>query len=45
MKSIYVTFEDREFNALKKVKKDMTWHNFILILTKKPIKKNDKKNK
>lgn len=30
MKSINVTFEDREFEDLKKLKGDKPWHDFIL---------------
>lgn len=32
-------FEDRDFNALKKAKKDMTWRDFILTLVKKNARK------
>jgi hypothetical protein len=32
MKSILVTFEDREHRMLKKAKKKMSWHDFILQL-------------
>ena len=33
MKNLNETFEDREFNFLKKVKADKTWREFILELT------------
>jgi len=33
MKSITVVFEDSEFEALLKKKKDLTWRKFILQLT------------
>lgn len=34
MKSINATFEDKEFEALKKVKNKLklTWHDFIMML-------------
>jgi len=34
MKSIYIVFEDKEFEALLKFKKKYTWHDFIMLLTK-----------
>ena len=33
MRSITVVFDDPEFEALKKVKKDLSWHDFIMKLT------------
>lgn len=32
MKKINVYFEDKEFEALKKVKNDLSWHDFIMQL-------------
>ena len=32
MKTINVTFSDKEYEKLSKVKGKMNWHNFILIL-------------
>jgi len=32
MKSIYITFEDKEFKELSKIKGDLSWHDFILKL-------------
>jgi hypothetical protein len=32
MRTINVVFEDKEFKALEKIKKDLTWHDFILTL-------------
>ncbi len=30
MKTINVTFEDTEYDILLKIKKDMSWHDFIM---------------
>jgi len=39
MKSIYVVFETEEYEKLKKVKGELSWHDFILSLAnKKAIK-------
>ena len=35
MKSITVYFEDSEFEDLKNIKLEMTWHDFIMLATKK----------
>jgi predicted CopG family antitoxin len=35
LKSINVTFEDKEYEQLLKVKNDLSWHDFILQLVKK----------
>lgn len=40
MKSITVYFEDMEFEKLKEVKKDNSWHDFIFQLAE-----NDSNNK
>ena len=32
MKSIHVTFEDTEFEDLKRVKGDKSWHDFIVAI-------------
>ena len=34
MRSITIYFEDKEFEALLKIKKKYTWHDFIMLLTK-----------
>ncbi|KKK74584.1 hypothetical protein LCGC14_2882300 [marine sediment metagenome] len=36
MKTINVTFEDAEIEALNKKKGDTSWHDFILQLAEKP---------
>ena len=41
MKRINVYFEDKEFKALKKIKGDLNWHDFILLLLKEGEKDND----
>ena len=41
MKSIYVTFEDKEFGRLLKAKGKLSWRNFILLLAKKKKGKNE----
>jgi len=38
MKSIYVVFEEEEFKMLKKVKKKLSWHDFIMLATKRAPK-------
>jgi len=35
MKAINVHFEDGEFKKLVKIKKDMSWHDFIMYLVEK----------
>jgi len=35
MKTLNETFDDEEFEALKKKKKDQSWKNFILSLLEK----------
>ncbi len=40
MKKINVYFEDYEFKELKEFKKDLSWHDFIMSLTKQE-KKNE----
>ncbi|KKM93832.1 hypothetical protein LCGC14_1204450 [marine sediment metagenome] len=35
MKQIYVHFEDNEFEDLKILKKKRSWHDFIMLLTRK----------
>jgi len=35
MKRLLEFFDDKEFEALKKVKGKTTWHDFIMTLTKK----------
>ena len=42
MKSITVYFEDKEFEELKKAKKDTSWHDFILILLPKEKRKGER---
>ena len=44
MKKINVYFEDKEFEQLKKYKKTLTWHDFIMELTK-PEDKNERTKK
>lgn len=41
MKPINVIFEDSEMEALKKVKGDKTWHDFILELSQKRYSSTD----
>ena len=44
MKSIYVTFEDSEFEQLDNVKGDLTWREFILqFIEPKKVNKWNKK--
>ncbi len=38
MKTINVTFEDKEYESLKDVKGNLNWHDFILILVKENIR-------
>ncbi|GAH72853.1 unnamed protein product [marine sediment metagenome] len=38
MKSIYVVFEEEEFKMLKKAKKKLSWHDFVMLLTKRELK-------
>ena len=38
MKVINVTFDDKEYTALIKVKGDVSWHDFIMQLIKKEVK-------
>jgi len=35
MKSIYVVFEDEEFKTLKKAKKKLSWHDFVMLAVKR----------
>ena len=42
MKTINVYFEDKEYEELKKYKNDLSWHDFIMKLTKP--EKEGKKN-
>lgn len=30
MKSLYVTFDDEEFEQISKDKKDLSWHDYIM---------------
>ena len=44
MKTINETFTDEEYKAIKKVKKKMNWHDFILLLVihaKEAVKRGD----
>jgi len=34
VKSIYETFEDAEYERLRKAKGNQTWHDFIMTLAK-----------
>lgn len=43
MKSITVYFEDSEFEKLKKIKNTMSWHDFIMLATKKNGTNENKK--
>ena len=38
MKTINVTFEEEEFKMLKKIKKKRSWHDFVMLLTKRKLK-------
>jgi predicted CopG family antitoxin len=40
MKTINVTFEDDEFNALLKIKDNRSWRDFILTLVKRDPKES-----
>jgi len=42
MKTITVYFEDKEMEELKKLKKNTTWHNFIMTLVKNKAKGSKK---
>jgi len=44
MKRIYETFEDSEFKRLLKVKKDTSWHNFIMSLAEEEKKPKRDRN-
>lgn len=35
MKSINVTFDDEEYEKLSKVKKEQSWHDLIMGITKR----------
>ena len=35
MKTLHIEFEDKEYDALLEAKKDKTWREFLLSLTKK----------
>ena len=39
MQTINVTFDDAEFAKLSKVKGDMTWHDFIMLLINIKVRK------
>ena len=41
MKSITEKFTDEEFTLLKEVKGDLSWHDFIMTLTKKGGERNN----
>jgi len=44
MKTINETFEDKEFEFLKKQKKELSWHDYIILLSthaSEAIKKGD----
>ncbi|MBU0958220.1 MAG: hypothetical protein KKF56_05420 [Nanoarchaeota archaeon] len=44
MKTINETFEDKEFTLMKKMKKKLSWHDFIILLTQhaqESIKRGD----
>ena len=46
MKTINETFTDTEFNKLKKLKKDLSWHDFIMSMftqCKEAIKRGELK--
>ena len=43
MKTINVTFEDKEFQQLNKIKGDINWREFILQLNNKLKKEVNKK--
>ena len=33
MKTLNITFDNKEYNTLKKIKGDKTWHELIMTLT------------
>jgi predicted CopG family antitoxin len=35
MKNLNITFEDEEFEKLKKAKGELSWHDFVLSLAEK----------
>jgi hypothetical protein len=39
MRTINVVFEDREYDQLNKLKGDLTWHDFLLKLSKEGVPK------
>ena len=42
MKTLNIPLEDKEYEALKENKKDLSWRDYILTLVKKKeVKKND----
>lgn len=41
MKRIYIFFEDEEFEELKRVKKKLSWHDFIMSIIKMEYKLNE----
>jgi len=45
MKSIYVHFEDDEFEKLLEVKKDLSWRNFIISLAEEYTKAFEEEDK
>ena len=38
MKNVNVVFEDSEMEVLEKTKGKLSWHDFIMTLTKKEVK-------
>ena len=42
LKAITVYFDEKEFKELKKVKKDISWHDFILHLIKEDKEDKEK---
>ena len=45
MKTINITFENKEFEQLIKIKKETNWHDFIMQLIKKEVKQNETNNR
>ena len=37
MKTINITFDDKEYHALIKIKGETSWHDFIMGLTNKEV--------
>lgn len=43
MRTINVTFEDEEYEKLKKKKGNMSWHDFIMLLAKNYVEEKEEK--